>query len=257
MSEIPASNNDPLKDLALGFKLTILGSIVVILLIIGIFFLGSKDSFKKPSKIEQGIKVLSAQLKSPGVEPSVIANVQKNLDEALLRTDDIGQYKYLFYASAAGATAYSSSHNPKLREFLEALDNFVSQNYPEFYRKSDFYVLCSDEECGKISIPAEIAKIKEEIEKNDLGLNKQTMLNALYDASLVVENPTTEAEKNRQRDNYLFVLQLLEEEAKRGNQLAASLTKDLENYLKANLNIDFKELKSRIPVATEGAKINY
>lgn len=208
--------------------------IVLIGLIFGVLSWDLGPLKNKPSEFEQQLNILSQQLESSGGDVSFTTPLINSLKKIPKEKDKKLQYKSLFNISAGVATLYSSSHNPNLRKFLESLGSFAQSNYPDNYQKSDFFVLCSDTECGVSSLPQEIAKIKKQIEENDLGPNKQAMINALNDVAFATDNGKTEAERNRKTLDYDLVLALLEEEAQKGNKVASELASSLEKFLDSN-----------------------
>jgi hypothetical protein len=212
--------------------------LLILLVLLAIFFLvvifiGAKR-LKSKSPFEEKILVLSQQLTSSGEATSFTTPFINSLKKIPTEKDSKLQYKSLFNIAAGVAAQYSSSHNPNLRKFLESLGSFAQTNYQDNYKKSDFFILCSDTECGTSSLPPEIVKIKEQIEKNDLGKNKKAMINVLNDVAFATDNGKTEAERNRKNHDYSILFTLLKGEAQNGNKVASELVSSLEKYLDSN-----------------------
>lgn len=206
--------------------------VLLIFLLLASVFLA--QTLLKPAAFEQEVKTLSKQIKNSDEDPEIVGIIQRNLSDALAVKDPTDQYRKLYLVSVTGATRYGTSHNPKLREFLEELNEFVQSNYRDLYKKEDFYVVCSDEVCSTLNYPSEILELKNQIEQSDLGLNKQAMLDGLYDAAIAKPD-----EIERQAASYQFVLQILQNEASTGNETAKQLAQELENFLNEN----FSDLK--------------
>lgn len=205
------------------------------LLIAGVFLLvvvvGLVAFFalKGGSVSKNEIEILSEQVGQIDEDPVIVGTIQKNLATASKASSPEDQYKSLYYASSSGATRYSRSHNPKLREFLVNLDQFAASKYPSLYKKSEFSVNCSDEQCSALNYPGEISNIKLSIEEVDLGINQQTILDILYDAAIAKED-----EVDRKFNDYAFALQIVNQEAANGNEAASEISAKLDNYLESN-----------------------
>lgn len=212
-----------------------LASISIIAIIV--FFVGLNPSirsritnpFEKISPFDQQINSFVEELTSSGeatlfVQPQV-ATLKKTPEEK----DRSQQYKLFSYVSAGLGAQYSLDHNPKLRKFLEGLDSYIQENYKDLYKKEDFSVACTDTECGTQNNPPDIQKIRDEIEKSELGLNKDAMVKTLDNAAF-----STDSEKDRRFAHYVIVIGLLDSEAKNGNKIAKDIAKELGDYLKSN-----------------------
>ncbi len=229
----------------------LLPSAAVILLFSLILFLGFKSThypgdilkkFHAKSEFQKQLDALVADIQSSGEDPSFVRPTTTLFESALKTEDKDKQYKYFFQMSTNVATAYGSDHNPKLREFLESLNTFVSSNFPEKYKKTDFYTPCSDEKCGVLNYPPEIVKLKDEIQQSDLGMNKKSMLDALYNAAI-----TDAKDKELQFAYYSFVLQLLQKEASKPNNVANNIAHNMENFLKMNFEENYRLYMQSVP----------
>lgn len=149
------------------------------------------------------------------------------------------EYKQFIRVEAGVGLEYAKTHNPKYREFLESLNTFAGQNYPEMYKSEDFYVACNDEECGDLNYPAEIDLVRKMIEESELGLNKQPMLDALYSAAIAEENDV-----DRKFVSYVFVLALLQNESLKGNSVARELGNDLNNFVSEKFPDKYAQFRS-------------
>lgn len=204
--------------------------VTVVLFLIVVFVLGFFEETKK-SPIQAEVSVLSGELAKSGEDQLFVQIAQRVLSDVAKEGDGKTQYKAVFDLAQGVSARYSDSHNPKLRGFMESLGVFARKSYPSYYQESDFFVLCADEECAKLVYKPEILEIKNEAEKIDLGLNKEGVLNALYNASLV-SGGTTLAESDREVDNLGFALSILHTEAENGNASARNLETKLFSYLK-------------------------
>ncbi len=228
------------------FRNYLLPSVSVIFLIIIIFLLGfvgyryiqHNYETNQPSEFTRQLNELSQKLSASGEQQQFIDTNKRILAElSNIKSGDL-QYKSLFNLQFSVSGEYTHSHNPKLREFLADLDKFAKQNYPNLYRASDFSVTCIDEKCGSLNYPQEIVGIKEKIEKSELGLNKQAMLDALYAAAIAKES-----DKNSKFFYYNLVLQILRNEASKGNAAAKSIVTEMENFINNNFKDQYDQLQ--------------
>lgn len=81
---------------------------------------------------------------------------------------DKERYKNLQDSFMLLRVLYSETNNSKLYSFEEYFGNFVKDNFPKLYKKSDFTFFCQDPACaGTSPQPSEILTIVEEIKNSD------------------------------------------------------------------------------------------
>ncbi|MEK7558743.1 MAG: hypothetical protein AAB521_00385 [Patescibacteria group bacterium] len=228
-------NQDSLQGYILPFSFTpkaklLLGLalFLIVLTIIPLSVLLTKNN-KQPASTS--VKNLPSQLKDSGANAEFISTYQGNLKDAILLDGvDKEDYKKIYNIVQGISLEYSKTHNPKLRELISEIGEYAKVNIPSQYKQNDFVVLCSDEKCGKLEYDPQLNELKDGIEKSNLGTNKKTILDALYDAS-IVSSQNTEAEKNRKNDNLLFAYDILKTEEEKGSSTAGEFKNRLLEYL--------------------------
>lgn len=215
------------------FGLRFLIIVSVILLIVVIFIIGSPQKANK-SQLQIEADGLSSQLAASSSNQSFVAVYKRALEEVPKKGNEKAQYKAIFNLVQGISGEYANSHNPALRQLIEEIGVFAQKNYATDYKKMDFFVLCSDEKCGKLSYDPAILEIKQITEKSDVGPNKTAILGSLYDASITSAG-TSDADKNRVTDNLTFALRLFHQEAVKGNVVAKDLETKLLTYLKKSV----------------------
>lgn len=238
----------PLKQKPfLGLFLLLLITSVVFLVIV--FLLGLQGQGGK-SALQGQIDVLASNLKQSEKDPNFVTTYTNALSKVLQEPGAKAQYKQVFNIAQGAYAFYSANHNPKLREFIATLSAFAQKNYPSYFKAPDFYVLCVDTECAKVVNKPEIVAMRDHAQRTDLGLNKEGILNAFYDATLV-SNGTTLAEKGREFNSLSYVLTILRLEVAHGNIAAQGLEDKVLTYLIKNYPDAAKQLQ-----ATDSASLD-
>lgn len=205
----------------------------VILLIVVLFVIGFPEGSKK-SHLQLQADQLSNQLAASSKNQSFVAIYKRALAEVPKKGDEKAQYKAIFNLVQGISAEYANSHNPALRQLIEEIGVFAQRNYQADYKKTDFSVLCSDEQCGKLLYDPVILEIKQITENSDVGQNKTAILGSLYDASITSAG-TSEADKNRVNDSLMFALRLFHQEAVKGDVVVKDLESKLLTYLKKSI----------------------
>ena len=204
--------------------------LAVVLILLVAAFAVAYPTISKKYKLQSEIKILSEKLSKSSDNQSFIEIYRRALLDVPKGPDAKAQYKKVFNLIQGIEAEYGKSHDPRLRELIGSIKDFSQKNLPDYYQDEDFFVLCLDTQCAKLEYKPEILEIKNEAEKVDLGLNKEALLNALYNASLSSEG-TTDAERDREWDNLAFVLDILHKEAQTGSIQAKDLETKLLDYL--------------------------
>jgi len=212
----------------LGLRLLLI--ISAILLLVVVFVIGFPQVPKK-SQLQKQIDVLVQELKASSGNTQFASITSSSLNRVPLFATKLEQYKQLYNLTQGISAEYAETHNPKIRVLIGHINEFARNEYPAYYQKSGFFVLCLDEECGKLKYDPEILAIKKSVEASNMGVNKETILSALYNASIIAEG-TSGAEINRKRDSLIFALLGLHDEAEKGNVTAKQSEQKLTDYFK-------------------------
>lgn len=178
-------------------KLFIVFALACLLLLIltslsAIYYLNLKQKSKDPVpliKEAESIISLSINRKVPDSIEKIldeVKNENKSKRERYEALKDIALYL---------SSVYDETHAPDIRRFTsEVLGKYAKENFPEYYNKGNFTLICSDPYCGE--------KIDQELEKilNDIvssGIPNYAKDIAKYNLTLAGYIPSSELEEKR------------------------------------------------------------
>lgn len=239
VSQKPASSGKsgfikiPVEPLFSGIGHVLFLAAVVAVIGVLIFFVGI-------SSFQKSISNRSSQKIGPLAPPINVADVKfpgdlqrdlflKKLHDAAKATDYTARYKLLLdnYSTLLGF--YSGDHDPKTRAVLEQYAQYMINNYPEHAQESIYTVPCFDASCGKASYPAEIKKIKDEVDNGAFDKSLIQNLDRSFEAAAL------SSDKNFQWSMYINALsgvKSLYDKNKDANVL--SLYKELLSFIEKN-----------------------
>jgi len=152
-------------------------------------------------------------------------------------------YKQVF-AYLAGM--YASSHDPKTREAMQTLSQFIAKEFPKNYSDKIFQVPCLDASCGKAIYAKEISIIKDELNQNKKidPVVRNSILKRFEAAAI--------ASPNAKLGNYFVAFKELvsEEKSTRDSDLEA-IALELKNFMKDNYPKEYQDIEKFDPKSLE------
>ena len=161
--------------------------------------------------------------------PNIILknSITKKADQANKTTDSSKRfdlYKQIFtYLSSM----YTTSHDPKIKDALQTLSQFIAKEFPKNYSKELFQVSCLDISCGKADYPKEIIAIKDELNKNKKiePVVRDSILNR-FEAAAVADP------KNKAGNYFIGLKELISEEKSLKDSDLKSIAQELKDFIK-------------------------
>lgn len=152
------------------------------------------------------------------------------------------EVRYLALANIAAFTSYlySTNNNPAYKAIFPELDKFARENFPEQYKKMDFYQTCQDPTCADSQQPTEIQNIIKEINNSNLDNHaKEILTHSLLDAGYI-NSKDLNSEKNK-FDLYFNVLQILNKNYKNEPNIP-QISNELENFISQKYPNEYKSV---------------
>jgi len=232
---INVRNSSSLIQISKGRFIVLLSCFVSIFIVITLFFFEDAALLNlaniKVASFAEDFKNQSSEYVYPGSE------LQKryigNFDTVKLETNSQKQFLLLSRNFEILLGSYTSTHNPKIRDYLQRLSDYIKENYSSQFTSNNqkFSIPCLDTACKEIKYSTEIEEIRGIIENDnvfaDQMLNKY-LLDKLEEAAFVEK-----AEDQLESYNQVYQV-ILSDWRNTKNPVAEDLLNKLQKFIEGN-----------------------